>query len=1118
MSCTFLTPDAIQLTLSKMYHWLKPGGKVFIITDTPYVGYWHVNAPVYLQRKAQGEAWPGFIADVHSLLNTEQARQGPKSVNPLDTEILSRECLAAGFSIERVGYEGSELFAEVKNTPLAGFEHVGIVAVKPLVKADLGDACRGRRELIPEGLMAASLLPTSPPSTTQVLPGVENNLKADLGNACWGRRELIPEGLMAVSMLPTSLPSTTQVLPSVEKQLKPIRDWLRQTLADELQLSPTQMDDDSQFNDLGLNSISGVMWVTKINSEYGLSLKATEIYKYPSLNLFAQHLSTLVTKLKPLPAAAVCESLGTCEPQQSKQVKANTVEPAPEPHAQPKPASKIQSDNALDAIAIIGIAGQYPKAANVEQFWRNIAAGLDCVTEIPANRWNVSDYYDPSGTTPGKSNCKWMGALDDIDCFDPFFFNISPREAELMDPQQRLFLQTCWHCLEDAGIVPSSLSGSRCGVFVGCAENNYAGLTADNANGVQQLTGGATAFLASRISYLLNLQGPSMALDTACSSSLVAIATACDNLILGNCDLALAGGVSIILDPRFYAMGTAANVFSAQGRCFSFDQRADGFVPGEGVGAVLLKRLSDALADGDAVYAVIKGWAVNHDGRSNGMTAPNAIAQTRLQQQVYQRFHINPAQIQLVEAHGTGTALGDPIEIEALTESFKDLTAERHYCALSTVKSNIGHSLLAAGIAGVTKLVLALTHKQLPPTLHFSQLNEHITLEDTPFYINTTLQDWPEPTDSPRFAVINSFGFSGTNAHLVLQEFNNDTAVQNSVEPVLLVLSAKQAPRLQAYAESLIAYLQQNPTLDLTRLSYRLQTGREAMSHRLAVLADTPSAAINAVNDFLMGQVSRHVWTGVVDKHTQLVTDTEEGQEYLARLTANKVLASLAGLWVAGNRIDWDALYAVKPKSLGYGVPVYPFAKERYWGKLPSSGSQTIKPLGLHSHAERGNESNVETDWDKVSYLPGWQRLPALDQTNLAIPSSLLLVYPASARHYADALYLCYQRLGMTVQPVKLVLGFGEQPALHADEIYCDVDQPLAFTQALSQTQGFATVYFIALDTTLVSLTQCYAAATQGYEIQLLRLLKAFQSHCNTISNRVLCTQLRPLSFRRARC
>ncbi|HZD95284.1 MAG TPA: polyketide synthase, partial [Candidatus Sulfotelmatobacter sp.] len=301
------------------------------------------------------------------------------------------------------------------------------------------------------------------------------------------------------------------------------------------------------------------------------------------------------------------------------------------------------------------MSGRFPQARNLDEFWQNIAQGRNCVTQVPPERWNVNTYYSPDKIMAGKTNCKWAGCIEGYDRFDPLFFNISPTEAEYMDPQQRLFLQECWHAIENAGYDARALSGRKCGIFVGCTAGEYGMLSPQQRLSAQGFTGNAMSILAGRISYFLNLQGPCLSIDTACSSSLVAIANACDSLVSDDSDLALAGGVYVMAGPEMHIKTAQAGMLSPEGKCFTFDQRADGFVPGEGVGVVMLKRLADAQRDGDNIYGVVEGWGINQDGKTNGITAPNLESQTRLEQEVYNKFKIDPASIQLIEAHGTGT-------------------------------------------------------------------------------------------------------------------------------------------------------------------------------------------------------------------------------------------------------------------------------------------------------------------------------------------------------------------------------------------------------------------------------------------------------------------------------
>ncbi|MFJ6208620.1 SDR family NAD(P)-dependent oxidoreductase [Lysinibacillus sp. NPDC092081] len=594
------------------------------------------------------------------------------------------------------------------------------------------------------------------------------------------------------------------------------------------------------------------------------------------------------------------------------------------------------SHSSQDSIAIIGMSGQFPKSKTLDEFWDNQVQGKDCISEIPAMRWS-EEFYNANPKAPGKTYSKWMGVLEDIDKFDPLFFNISPAEAELMDPQQRLFLENCWSSIEDAGLSPSSLSGSRCGVFVGCSNGDYVQSLGEKGLNAQGLMGGSLSILAARISYFLNLKGPSLALDTACSSSLVAIAEACNSLILGTSDLALAGGVCVITNPSLHIMASKAGMLSSDGRCFTFDDRANGFVPGEGVGVLLLKRLSDAIRDKDNIYGVIRGWGVNQDGKTNGITAPSVNSQVCLEKEVFEKFNINPETISLVEAHGTGTKLGDPIEVEALTESFRSFTQKKEYCALGSVKSSIGHLLAAAGVAGAIKVLLAMKHKMIPPMIHFDKLNEHIFLENSPFYINSELRPWEtEHISRPLRASVSSFGFSGTNAHLVIEEYISENSIPKTTKlvddnnPILFVLSAKTKEQLHVYAETMSSFIESHTDVDLINLAYTLQVGRDAMEHRLAFVADSRDTLMKKLKGFKENNLSTEVLTGQVIRNKKVNSFEDHRENLVDTYIQEKKLQELAECWVSGLKIEWENLY-YNMEICRIHLPSYPFAREKYW-------------------------------------------------------------------------------------------------------------------------------------------------------------------------------------------
>lgn len=598
------------------------------------------------------------------------------------------------------------------------------------------------------------------------------------------------------------------------------------------------------------------------------------------------------------------------------------------------------------SVAIIGMSGQFPKSNSLDAYWNNLANGENCISEVPPTRWSIDKYYHPDPKVPGKTYSKWLGVLEDVDSFDPLFFNIAPAEAELMDPQQRLFLENCWHSIEDAGISPSSLSGSRCGVFVGCGVSDYGKSTDGQDVNAQNLLGSSPSILSARISYLLNLKGPCLAIDTACSSALAAIAEACNSLILNTCDYALAGGVQLALNPLGYIMASKAGMFSQDGRCFTFDTRANGYVPGEGVGVVLLKRLSDAIRDRDPIYGVVRGWGINQDGKTNGITAPSVNSQISLEKYVYERFGINPETISMAEAHGTGTKLGDPIEVEALIESFRAFTSKTNYCALGSVKSNIGHLIKAAGIAGVIKILLAMKNRMIPPSINFEKLNEHITIDNSPFYINTKLQPWEVAPGVPRRACISSFGFSGTNAHIVIEQFIPQIETEKVSEPInknnpgLFVLSAKSKEQLRIYAEEMKSFIATHKDINLTDVIYTLQVGRAAMDHRLAFLADSREALLKALEGFTTNSSAAGVLTAHVKKGKDgiaIFETDEDARTLLLNWIEKKKFKKIAELWVKGLDIDWNLLYG-DDKPYRISLPTYPFAKERYW---ISSNTQT---------------------------------------------------------------------------------------------------------------------------------------------------------------------------------
>ena len=539
-----------------------------------------------------------------------------------------------------------------------------------------------------------------------------------------------------------------------------------------------------------------------------------------------------------------------------------------------------------EPIAIIGMACRFPGGSNTpDLYWDVLKNGVDTISEIPPDRWDINAYYDPDPDTPGKMYGRWGGFLDQIDQFDPNFFGITPREAVSMDPQQRLLLEVCWEALENAGQAPGKLRGSQTGVFVGMSAAEYLQLQVD-ANGLDGVdpyvgTGGMFSITAGRLSYFLGLHGPSMTIDTACSSSLVTVHQACDSLRLKQSDLALAGGVNLILSPM-------ANIFLARikaaafdGRCKTFDSAADGYVRGEGCGIVVLKRLSDALASKDNILALIRSSAVNHDGRSSGLTVPNGPAQQKVIQQALSNLPgINASQISYIEAHGTGTALGDPIEIRALASIYGKDRPKDKPLMIGSVKTNIGHLESAAGIASLIKLVLALQNEEIPPHLHLKNPNQMIDWATLPITIPTQRTPWASKGE-PRLAGVSAFGLSGTNAHIIVEEAPEKEVIDSKYDRPLhiLALSADNKVALNKLIANYTSYLKSQPHIPFENVVYTANTGRTHFSHRASIIAESTLHAAEQLDKLVAKEQISESANG--DRNKLVFLFTGQGSQYV---------------------------------------------------------------------------------------------------------------------------------------------------------------------------------------------------------------------------------------------
>jgi len=502
-------------------------------------------------------------------------------------------------------------------------------------------------------------------------------------------------------------------------------------------------------------------------------------------------------------------------------------------------------------IAIVGMSGRFPGAHNLETFWQNVRDGVESIAHfsdpellaagVPASALNDPRYV------------KAWGVLEDAALFDAAFFGFTPRDAEITDPQHRLFLECAWEALEAAGYGAGDYRGSVA-VYAGASLNTYFlnNVPADgdlmrSDAGLSMIIGNDKDYLTTRVSYKLGLTGPSITLQTACSTSLVAVHLACQSLLAGECDMALAGGVTIRVPQTAGYWHREGDILSASGSCRPFDAGSDGTVWGSGVGVVVLKRLPDAVACGDHIHAVIKGTAINNDGAGKiGYTAPSVGGQARAIARALAMADVPAETIGYVEAHGTGTILGDPIEIAGLTQAFRASTSQQGFCAVGSVKANVGHLGAAAGVAGLIKTVLALEHKELPPNIHFVRPNPKIDFAKSPFYVPSARSEWRAEA-GPRRAGVSSFGIGGTNAHVVLEETPTHASTGSSRPFKLLMLSAKTPTALERATTNLVEQLRRHPGLDLADVAHTLQVGRENFSHRRTLVCTTPNDAMEAL-------------------------------------------------------------------------------------------------------------------------------------------------------------------------------------------------------------------------------------------------------------------------------
>lgn len=643
-----------------------------------------------------------------------------------------------------------------------------------------------------------------------------------------------------------------------------VEEIVLELLAQELKQGIQNFSSQSQFSEIGLSSLQAVSLAASLSKHFKIEISPALFWSYKDISSLAKYISS---RTEQSPVESFISNHVTVDRSEQEE------------------------------IAIVGMSGRFPDAENIEQFWNNLNQGKDSVSKLRGG---------------------WAGYVRDIDKFDPLFFGISPREAEVMDPQQRLVLEVAWEALERAGISPTSLNESNTGVFLGVSSTDYLELVKSQkkSSDLQMATGNAHSIVANRISFLLNFKGPSLSIDTACSSSLVALHEAIKSLRMGDCKLALAGGVNALLDESITETFAKAGMLSPDGRCFTFDKRANGYVRGEGCGVVVLKPLSQAIKDKNPILGIIRASGIEHGGHTNSLTAPSSISQAELIERTYLKSQVHPKSVGYVEAHGTATKLGDPIELLGLQMAFENLenkmakyTLENsNPCLIGSVKSNIGHLEAAAGIAGLIKTLLMIEHKVIPATLHFTELNPAAQINSKKLAVAAKKQSWE--TSFLRRAGVSSFGFGGMNAHVVVEEYpKTSEKKKEKFQNALLLISAQTPEQLTVYIKRFVEYLR-NTEENLENIAYTSQVARESYQYRVAIIGSSHDEWIEKLESqkFLKGQVKKNT-------NKEFTSETEP--------------LKIAEAWCRGMACQWEKLYSRLP-SLSL-IPTYPFEKKRYW-------------------------------------------------------------------------------------------------------------------------------------------------------------------------------------------
>ncbi|MEN7551964.1 SDR family NAD(P)-dependent oxidoreductase [Rapidithrix thailandica] len=746
---------------------------------------------------------------------------------------------------------------------------------------------------------------------------------------------------------------------------KHTKDYMKQLVAEITELPVHKIKETASFEKFGIDSFAIMKLNNELEKTFG-ELSKTLFFEYQNIEdlvayLLEDHHEVLKNKFN------LKENSGE---QPKDNGDANTMSgghltKTVEVNSISQPVSKKPFETESGDIAIVGLSGSFPGADSLQEFWFNICEGKNCITEIPSDRWMANgEFYDADRNAEGKSYTKWGGFIKDIDRFDPLFFNISPAEAELMDPQERLLLQTVWAVIEDAGYTPEKL-GTGVGVFMGSMYKHYH-LAASQASEKALLSSTSYWSLVNRLSYFFDFQGPSIAIDTACASSLTAVYMACHSIWRGECEASIAGGVNLSMHPDKYIGLSTTNMIGSTDRSKSFGQ-GDGYVPGEGVGAVLLKPLHKATADKDHIYGVIKAVGANHSGKTSGFSVPGLHAQKNLIVKTVEQSGCPAETIRYIESAANGSPFGDAIEVNAISKAFGRLTSKKAYCAIGTVKSNIGHLEAASGISQLVKVLLQMKHGKLVPTINAETLNENITLHNTPLYLQKELADWDrlEAVNNdgtvkviPRRAAINSFGAGGSNVHLIVEENLHEPIVERTdAKPFIIVLSAKRREALKTIANNLLEHLENESQISLANIAFTLMHGRCHFEYRLALVVSDKEELQHRLKQIASDDMEMSgCFSGKVedDKEEEL-NRLMSGDEILSAWLHDNRYDKIADAWVQGVNLNFSQLPQSKV-GRRVALPTYPFDKKLCWVGATRTGSQS-----KNSHEAIGRDTSLKT-------------------------------------------------------------------------------------------------------------------------------------------------------------